>query len=163
MISLIPAIVLVATLPAFGADYAPRPDLDAGRYLKALADAEALLRREPGNALAWAAKSQALTALVRLPEAMSAANRAVELQSDLADAHLALGLALGGAAVKQKSFGSLAKVSRAMDELRTAVKTDPTPWTLRTAMSPPRRTASRREISRPRPVPPKRRATEASD
>ena len=61
--------------PALGAAYAPRPDLDAGRYLKALADAEAVLQQQPGNALAWAAKSQALTALVRLPEALEAAQQ----------------------------------------------------------------------------------------
>ena len=123
---LFPAIVLISTLPALGAGYAPRPDLDAGHYLKALGDAEDMIKGQPGNALAWAAKSQALTALVRLPEAMAAADRAVELQPNLADARLARGLALGGAAVKQKSFGSLAKVSRAMDELRAAVKADPT-------------------------------------
>jgi len=126
MISLIPAIVLVATLPAFGADYAPRPDLDAGRYLKALADAEALLRREPGNALAWAAKSQALTALVRLPEARAAADRAMALRPALADALLARGLAQGGAAVQQRNLGSLALVTDAMDDLKAAVAADPT-------------------------------------
>ena len=62
-----PAIVLLATLPAQAAGYAPRPDLEAGRYLKALGEAEERLKQEPDNALAWAAKAQALTALVRLP------------------------------------------------------------------------------------------------
>ncbi|MDR3671512.1 MAG: tetratricopeptide repeat protein [Holophaga sp.] len=119
-------IVLMATLPAWGADYAPRPDLDAGRYLKALADAETILQGEPGNALAWAAKSQALTALVRLPEATAAAQRAVELKPGLADALLARGLALGGLAVQQKNFSSLSRITNAMDDLRAAVAADPT-------------------------------------
>jgi tetratricopeptide (TPR) repeat protein len=122
---LFPTIALIATLPAFGAGYAPRPDLDAGRYLKALADAEAVLKGDPGNALAWAAKSQALTALVRMPEALAAARRAVELKPALADALLARGVALGGVAVQQRNFGSLGKVSGAMDDLRAAVQADP--------------------------------------
>jgi len=123
---LLPTIVLVATLPAFAADYAPRADLDAGRYLKALAEAEATLQRQPGNALAWAAKSQSLTALVRMPEALAAAQKAVELKPDLADARLARGLALGGQAVQQRNLGSLGKINAAMDDLRAATEADPT-------------------------------------
>ena len=119
-------IVLIATLPAAAADYAPRRDLDAGRYLKALADAEALLKAEPGNALAWAAKSQALTALVRLPEAAEAAGRAMALQPGLADALLARGLARAGMAVQQRNLGSLRGLANAMDDLKAAVQADPT-------------------------------------
>jgi len=122
---LFPTIVLMATLPALGADYAPRADLDAGRYLKVLADAEAILQHQPGNALAWAAKSQALTAMVRLPEAMAAAQRAVELKPGLADALLARGLAQGGLAVQQKNLSSLSGVASAMDDLKAAVQADP--------------------------------------
>jgi tetratricopeptide (TPR) repeat protein len=120
------AFALIYALPALGAAYSPRPDLDAGRYLKALDDAEALLKQQPGNALAWAAKSQALTALVRLPEALDAAQKAVQLQPGLADALLARGLALGGAAVQQRNLGSLGRISGAMRDLRAAVQADPT-------------------------------------
>lgn len=122
----IPAFILLASLPALSAGYAPRPDLDAGRYLKVLGDTEALLKAEPGNALAWAARSQALTALVRLPEAMAAADRAVALQPRLADALLARGLAKGGLAVQQRNLGSLGKISNAMADLRAATQADPT-------------------------------------
>ena len=121
-----PAIVLIATLPALAAGYAPRPDLDAGRYLKALANAEELLKQQPGNALAWAAKSQALTALVRLPEASAAASRALELQPGLPDGLLARGLAQGGLAVQQRNLGSLRGIATSMDDLKAAVQADPT-------------------------------------
>jgi len=120
-----PAIVLIATLPALAAGYAPRPDLDAGRYLKALGDAEEVLKQQPGNALAWAAKSEALTALVRLPEAAAAASRALELQPGLADGLLARGLAQGGIAVQQRNLGSLRGIATSMDDLRAAVQADP--------------------------------------
>jgi tetratricopeptide (TPR) repeat protein len=121
-----PAIALVLTLPAWGADYNPRLDLDAGRYLKALAEADTVIQHQPGNALAWAARSQALTALVRLPEALAAGQKAVALKANLADALLARGLALGGVAMQQKNLGSITKVTDAMDDLRAAVKADPT-------------------------------------
>jgi tetratricopeptide (TPR) repeat protein len=121
----IPALVLLAAFPALAAGYAPRPDLDGGRYLKALADAEAVLKEQPGNALAWAAKSQALTALVRLPEAGAAAAKAIQLKPDLADALLARGLAKGGQAVQQRNLGSLSQISEAMDDLKAAVQADP--------------------------------------
>jgi tetratricopeptide (TPR) repeat protein len=121
-----PVIALVLALPAWSADYAPRLDLDAGRYLKALAEADAMLQQQPGNALAWAAKSQALTALVRLPEALAAGQRAVALKPNLADALLARGLALGGVALQQKNLGSVVKVTDAMDDLKAAVQADPT-------------------------------------
>jgi len=122
----VPAIIILASLPALSAGYAPRPDLDAGRYLKVVSDTEALLKKEPDNALAWAARSQALTALVRLPEAMAAADRAVALQPRLADALLARGLAKGGLAVQQRNLGSLGKISNAMSDLRAATQADPT-------------------------------------
>jgi tetratricopeptide (TPR) repeat protein len=120
------SFVIIATLPALGADYAPRPDLDAGRYLKALGDAEAVLRAEPGNALAWAAKSQALTALVRLPEAGEAAQKAMMLKPGLADALLARGLVRGGVAVQQRNLSSLRQIADAMDDLKAATQADPT-------------------------------------
>ncbi|MBK8572818.1 MAG: hypothetical protein IPN91_09280 [Holophagaceae bacterium] len=72
--------ILQAQAPAF------RADLEAGRYLKVLAEAEQRLREHPSDAPAWAAKSQALSSLLRFPEALSAAERAVSLKPDLADA-----------------------------------------------------------------------------
>ena len=119
------SFVIITSLPALGAGYAPRPDLDAGRFLKALADAEAVLRSDPGNALAWAAKSQALTALVRLPEALDAAHKAMALKPGLADALLARGLVRGGMAVQQRNLGSLRQIADAMDDLKAAVQADP--------------------------------------
>ena len=118
------AFALVSALPALAA-YAPRPDLEAGRYLKALADAQAALKEQPGNALAWASQSQALTALVRLPEALEAAEKAVQLQPGLADALLARGMARGGVAIQQRNVGSFGMLSGAMDDLRAAVRADP--------------------------------------
>lgn len=116
---------LIFTLPALAAGYAPRPDLDEGRYLKALAEAEAQLKGNPGLALAWAAKAQALTALMRLSEALSAANQALTLQPGLADGLLARGQARAGLAVQQRNFGSLRGISSAMDDLRAATQADP--------------------------------------
>ena len=118
--------VLVITLPCLAAGYAPRADLEAGYYLKALGDAEAILKGDPGNALAWAAKSQALTALVRLPEAVAAAHKALALRPGLAEGFLARGQALGGTAVQQRNLGSLKQISAAMNDLRAAVAADPT-------------------------------------
>jgi tetratricopeptide (TPR) repeat protein len=124
MLRPIPALFLVPTLLA-AADYAPRLDLDAGRYLKALAEADARLKDQPGNALAHAARSQALTAMMRLPEALAAARRATDLRPGLGEALLARALARAGTAVQQKNLGSLKGVSAAMDDLRAAVQADP--------------------------------------
>jgi tetratricopeptide (TPR) repeat protein len=121
----LPIALLICALPSQGAGYQPRADLDSGRYLKALWEAEALLRREPGNALAWAAKSQALTSLLRLDEALEAARRSLELKPGLADGLLARGLARAGLAVQNRNLGSLRQVSAAMDDLRAAVQADP--------------------------------------
>jgi len=103
----------------------PRPDLDAGRYLKVLADADARIRSRPDDALALAARSQALSALVRLPEAMTAARRAVELDPGSPEALLARALASAGLAVQKRNLGSISGVTGAMDDLRAAVKADP--------------------------------------
>jgi len=116
-------VLICLSIPA--AAYAPRADLDAGRYLKALAEAEVQIAANPANALAWAAKSQALTALVRLPEALKAADRSLELQPGLADGLLARALARAGIAVQKKNLGSLGGISDSMDDLRAAVKADP--------------------------------------
>ncbi len=106
--------------------YSPRVDLDGGRYLKALWEAEARLRQEPGLALAWAAKSQALAALARLDEAMVAAEKALALSPALPDALLARGLAQAGRAIQQKNLGSVGLIRGALEDLRAAVKADPT-------------------------------------
>jgi len=115
---------LVAPLLVAG-PFDPRPDLEAGRYLKVLADAEAQLRGEPRNALAWAAKSQALSSLQRFGEGYGAAERALALQPQLADALLARGLARAGMAVQQRNFSSLRNASGALDDLEQATKADP--------------------------------------
>jgi tetratricopeptide (TPR) repeat protein len=123
VILLIPAAaVLVAQpqAPAF------RADLDAGRYLKVLAEAEARLRQNPGDAPAWAAKSQALSSLQRFGEARAAADRAVSLNPGLADALLARGLARAGEAIRQRNLTGLRGALGAMDDLRAATEADPT-------------------------------------
>ena len=121
-----PAYAILCTLPALAAGYAPRLDLESGRYLKALAEADAVLKANPGSALAWAARGQALTALVRLPEALSAAQRALALQPGLAEGLLARGLARAGQAAQQRSLGSIGAVRDAMKDLQAAVQADPT-------------------------------------
>jgi tetratricopeptide (TPR) repeat protein len=125
MLPTLPVLLLLAPAPSPSA-FQPREDLDAGRYLKALADSEAVLGRDPGNALAWAAKSQALTALLRFREAEDAAHKALALKPDLADAHLARGMVRAGRAVQQRNLGSLRKATSAMDDFRRATELDPT-------------------------------------
>lgn len=123
VILLIPtALVLVAQpqAPAF------RADLEAGHYLKVLADSEARLRQNPGDALAWAAKSQALSSLLRFTEARAAADRAAALNPGLADALLARGLARAGEAIRQRNLASLRGALGALDDLRAATEADPT-------------------------------------
>jgi tetratricopeptide (TPR) repeat protein len=123
---LLPVLAILCMLPATAASYAPRADLDAGRYLKALSDAEDILKRDPRSALAWAAKSQALTALLRMTEAMDAAEKALELQPGLADALMARGLARIGSAVQQRNLSSIANAAASLEDLRRAVQADPT-------------------------------------
>ncbi len=105
--------------------YDPRPDLEEGRYLKALGEAEAQLRSEPRNALAWAAKSEAFSALQRFGEGFDAAERALALSPRLADALLARGLARAGMAVQQRNFSSLRNASGALEDLEDATQADP--------------------------------------
>ena len=112
--------LLQTQAPAF------RADLDAGRYLKVLSEGEQRLRQDPNDALAWAAKSQALSFLMRLSEAQTAADRAVSLKPGLADALLARGLARAGEAIKQRDLGSLRGALGALDDLRAAAEADPT-------------------------------------
>ena len=112
--------ILQAQAPAF------RADLEAGRYLKVLAEAEQRLREHPSDAPAWAAKSQALSSLLRFPEALTAAERAVSLKPDLADALLARGLARAGEAIRQRDLSALRSALGAMDDLRAATVADPT-------------------------------------
>jgi tetratricopeptide (TPR) repeat protein len=108
------------TAPAF------RADLDAGHYLKVLAESESRLRQNPNDAAAWAAKSQALSSLQRFTEARAAADRALAANSSLADALLARGLARAGEAIRQRDLGSLRGALGAMDDLRAATAADPT-------------------------------------
>jgi tetratricopeptide (TPR) repeat protein len=106
--------------------YAPRTDLEAGHYLKALAEAESQLKANPSHPLAWAAKSQALTALLRFTEAMVAAERALALSPGLPDGYQARGLARAGAAVQRRDYTSLRQLGGAIGDLETAVQVDPT-------------------------------------
>ena len=103
-----------------------RADLDAGHFLKVQAEAEQRLRQNPNDALAWAAKSQALSSLMRFGEAHAAADRAVSLKPGLAEALLARGLARAGEAIKQRDLGSLRGALGALDDLRAAAEADPT-------------------------------------
>ncbi len=115
------------SLPVLAAQatYNPRADLDEGRYLKALSEAEIRIKQNPGDALAWAAKSQALVALMRFGEAGAAAQKSLELKRDLADGLLARGLARAGTAIRERNFSSLQGASSAMDDFRAATQADP--------------------------------------
>lgn len=106
--------------------YAPRVDLEAGHFLKAQAEAEAELKANPSNALAWAAKSQTLSSFQRFAEATVAAEKALALNPNLPDAYQARGLARAGTALQQRDFSSLRSANRALSDLETAVKLDPT-------------------------------------
>jgi len=125
MVTLAPALLIPVLLAVPASAYAPRVDLDNSRYLKALYEAEAQLKNNPDNALAWAAKSQALSALVRLGEAQTCADKALALRPGLPDGLLARGMARAGLAVQQRNLSSLRGVSGAMDDLRAAVAADP--------------------------------------
>lgn len=103
-----------------------RADLDAGRYLKVLADTSARVRQDPSDARAWAAQSQALSSFQHFAEARAAADRALALNPGLADALLARGLARAGTAIAQRNLGSLRRALGAMDDLRAATQADPT-------------------------------------
>lgn len=103
-----------------------RADLDAGRYLKVLAEADQRLRQDAGDASALAAKSQALSSLQRFTEARAVADRAVAQKPGLADALLARGLARAGEAIRQRDLSSLRGALGAMDDLRAATEADPT-------------------------------------
>jgi tetratricopeptide (TPR) repeat protein len=103
-----------------------RADLDAGHYLKVLAEADQRLHQNPNDASAWAAKSQALSSLLRFGEARTAADRAVALKPELADALLARGLAQAGEAIRQRNLSSLRGALGALDDLRAATEADPT-------------------------------------
>ena len=116
---------LAATVLLSTGGFAPRPDLDSGRSLKVLAESSAQLAQDPRNALALAAKSQALSALMRFGEAAALAQQSLDLNPELADAFLARGLSRAGSAVQQRSFGSLRQISGAMDDLRSATERDP--------------------------------------
>ncbi len=124
MYSRILSFLLAAPLLVAGT-YDPRPDLEAGRYLKVFADAEAQLKADPRNALALAAKSQALTSQQRFGEALAFAESALSLQPRLPDAILARGLARAGTAVQQRNFSSLRHASGALDDLESATQADP--------------------------------------
>jgi len=125
MLSLHVIPTLCFLLDAQTAAYQPRFDLDQGRFLKVLADAEARINKNNSDALAWAAKSQALSALMRLDDADNAAAQALKLQPDLPEALVARSLAKASKAVQQRNVGSLFMVSQAMNDLRSAVKNDP--------------------------------------
>ncbi len=114
------AAPLLAQSPGF------RADLDAGHFLKVLTDSEARLRQSPEDAQAHAARAQALVSLLRMEEAKTAADRAVALNPNLADALLARGLARAGQALKARNFSSLRGVGESMDDLRAATQADPT-------------------------------------
>jgi len=126
------APVLLLVMPLWG--YQPRIDLNAGRFLKALAEAESRLKSEPGDALAWAAKSQALTSMQRCEEALAAAERALALNPQLADGFQARGLARAGVAVQARNFSTLRNALGALDDLELATQRDPslaTAWMTR--------------------------------
>ncbi|MDR0499468.1 MAG: tetratricopeptide repeat protein [Holophagales bacterium] len=125
MLSLCAIPTLCFLLGAQKAAYQPRVDLDQGRFLKVLADADARLNKNDDDALAWAAKSQALNALMRLDEAEDAMLQALKLQPNLPEALMARGMVKASKALQQRNLGSLFMVSQAMNDLRSAVKNDP--------------------------------------
>jgi len=121
-VCLVPAVCF---LLAAQAAYSPRADLDQGRFLKALADAEDRLASNSSDALALAAKAQALCALMRLGEAEDSAKRALEIKPGLPDALLARALVTGAKAIQQRNLNSVMMFSQAMDDLKAATKGDP--------------------------------------
>ncbi|MDR2560783.1 MAG: tetratricopeptide repeat protein [Holophagales bacterium] len=124
---LFPTVCLSLALPlcSQASHYQPRIDIEQGRFLKALADADARLQISDEDALAWASKSQALSSLTRFIEADAAAQKAISLNPTLADALMARSMASAGRALQQRNLGSLGKASQALSDLKEAVKSDP--------------------------------------
>lgn len=125
MLRALPFLLFLLTAPP-QATFNPRENLDAGRYLRVLAEAEAELKANPGSALAWAAKSQAHTALMQFGEAQAAAAQALSLKPELPDALLARGTAMAAIAIQQRNFGSLRKAATAVEDFKRAAELDPT-------------------------------------
>lgn len=115
-------LLLVSQAP----DPAHRADLEAGRFLQVLAETSRRVAQEPGDATAWAARSQALASLQRFPEARVDADRALALQPRLADALLARGLARAGQAIRQRDLGALRDALGSVEDFRAATEADPT-------------------------------------
>lgn len=110
----------------FAASPSPyRQELEAGRYLRVLAAAELRVQAEPGDALAWAAKSQALSACQRFHEARAAAERALAITPNLGEGLQARGLARAGVAVQARNFSSIRNALGALDDLEAATRQDP--------------------------------------
>jgi tetratricopeptide (TPR) repeat protein len=124
MVRALPLLLLLLPAPT-QATFNPRENLDAGRYLRVLSEAEAALKANPGNALAWAAKSQAHSALMQFGEAQTAAAKALSLKPDLPDALLARGTATAATAIQQRNFGSLRKAASALEDFKRAAELDP--------------------------------------
>lgn len=120
-----PLILLLAAAPVASGSY--RAELEAGQYLKVLAETEARLRQQPGDAAAWAARAQALASFQRFAEARAAADRALALNPGLADALLARGLARAGEAIRQRDLGSLRGALGALDDCGPPPPPTP-PW-----------------------------------
>ncbi|MCL1894238.1 MAG: hypothetical protein FWG02_08405 [Holophagaceae bacterium] len=117
--------ILCLVLGAQEATYQPRIDIEQGRFLKVLADSDARLAQNSGDALAHAARAQALSALTRFNEALESAQRSLELNPALADALVGRSMAKAGTALQLRNLSSLSRVSQAMGDLKTAVQIDP--------------------------------------
>jgi tetratricopeptide (TPR) repeat protein len=116
---------LLIAAPLLAQPFAFRAELDAGHFLKVLNESEARLKAAPADAMAHAARAQALVALLRVDEAKAEADRALALQPGLADGLLARGLARAGQALKARNLSSLRGVGESMDDLRRATEADP--------------------------------------
>ena len=123
---MLPFLAPILLLQTLAPDPALRGDLDAGRYLKVLAACDRRVAQDPRDAPAWAARSQALASLQRFPEALTDAQRALDLQPRLADALLARGLARAGQAIRQRDLSALRGALGSLDDLRAATEADPT-------------------------------------
>lgn len=125
----IPVVLLAGVAFRLSADpYDPGPDLEAGRFLKVQAEAEVRLKQNPVDALALAARSQALSAQQRLGEAWNDARLALAVAPQgpvRAQAHLAMGLALAGTALRERNLSSLGRAREALRNLEEATRQDP--------------------------------------
>ncbi|MFZ9186123.1 MAG: tetratricopeptide repeat protein [Holophagaceae bacterium] len=100
--------------------------IQEGRFIEAANRSDRLLTVNPSHPIALATKSQALSGFLDFDQALIFANKALQQNDQLSDAHLAKGIALMGLAIENISLKSMLQISQALDAIEVSTKRDPT-------------------------------------